>query len=69
MGDVYEAPDVKLDRDVAINVLPEAFVFDPERLARFQGGAKTLAPLNHQHIVPYARRCCIFRQTQKKGGP
>jgi len=47
---VYRARDTKLDRDVAIKVLPELFVSDPERVARFQREAKTLASLNHPHI-------------------
>src|SRR5262245_19976779 len=50
MGEVYRARDTKLDRDVAIKVLPELFVSDPERVARFQREAKTLAALNHPHI-------------------
>ena len=49
MGEVYRARDTKLDRDVAIKVLPEAFAADPERIARFQREAKTLASLNHPH--------------------
>ena len=51
MGEVYRARDMKLDRDVAIKVLPELFVSDPERVARFQREAKTLASLNHPHIA------------------
>src|SRR3979409_840580 len=50
MGEVYKARDTKLDRDVAIKVLPELFVSDPERVARFQREAKTLAALNHPNI-------------------
>src|SRR6266536_2284825 len=50
MGEVYRARDTKLDREVAIKVLPELFVSDPERVARFQREAKTLAALNHPHI-------------------
>src|SRR5262245_18995908 len=50
MGEVYRARDTKLDRDVAIKVLPEPFVADPERVARFHREAKTLAALNHPHI-------------------
>src|SRR5262245_49970462 len=50
MGEVYRARDTKLDRDVAIKVLPELFIADPERVARFQREAKTLAALNHPHI-------------------
>ena len=43
MGEVYRARDTKLGRDVAIKVLPEAFAFDPDRVARFQREAKVLA--------------------------
>ena len=51
MGEVYRALDTKLDRDVAIKVLPGAFTSDPERVARFEREAKTLATLNHPHIA------------------
>jgi tRNA A-37 threonylcarbamoyl transferase component Bud32 len=50
MGEVYRARDTKLDREVALKVLPELFVSDPERVARFQREAKTLAALNHPNI-------------------
>ena len=46
MGEVYRARDTKLNRDVAIKVLPEDFATDPERLARFEREAKLLASLN-----------------------
>jgi serine/threonine protein kinase len=51
MGQVFRARDTKLDRDVAIKVLPEAFAHDADRLARFTREAKTLASLNHPHIA------------------
>ncbi len=50
MGEVYRARDTKLDRDVAIKVLPEDFATDPDRLARFEREAKLLAALNHANI-------------------
>ena len=50
MGQVYQATDTKLDRDVALKVLPHAFTDDPERLARFEREAKVLASLNHPNI-------------------
>ena len=50
MGEVWQARDTKLDRDVALKVLPEAFTSDPDRLARFERDAKVLASLNHPNI-------------------
>src|SRR6202140_1621736 len=51
MGEVYQAHDSKLGRDVAIKVLPEAFARDPEKFSRFQREAKLLASLNHPNIA------------------
>jgi eukaryotic-like serine/threonine-protein kinase len=51
MGQVYRARHLKLNRDVAIKVLPELFAMDPERLARFSREAQVLASLNHSRIA------------------
>ena len=51
MGEVYRARDTKLDRDVAVKVLPGAFADDAERLVRFEREAKALAALNHPNLL------------------
>ena len=51
MGEVYRARDGKLDRDVAIKVLPDELAQDGERLGRFKREAKVLASLNHPNIA------------------
>src|SRR5437868_3926585 len=52
MGEVYRARDITLKRDVALKVLPAAFLRDPERMARFQREAQVLASLDHPNIGP-----------------
>src|SRR5215468_10667969 len=51
MGEVYRAHDTKLNRDVAIKILPPAFANDPDRLARFKREAQVLASLNHPNVA------------------
>ena len=54
MGEVYRARDTRLHRDVAVEVLPDAFAADPDRVRRFQQEARAVAALSHPHI------CQIF---------
>lgn len=51
MGEVYRARDTRLERQVAIKVLPEELAQDDERLRRFEREAKTLASLNHPNVA------------------
>ena len=50
---MYRARGTKLDRDMALKVLPQAFTDDPDRLARFEREAKVLASLNHLSVLTY----------------
>ena len=65
MGQVYQATDTKLNRQVALKSLPQAFASDPDRLARFQREAQVLASLNHPNTeqargMPVDRRADIL---------
>src|SRR6202162_2487783 len=51
MGEVYKARDKKLDRDVAVKVLPQSVAADPDTLARFEREAKAVAALSHPNIL------------------
>ena len=51
MGEVYRARDTKLNREVALKILPEVFTTDADRLARFKREAQVLASLNHPNIA------------------
>ncbi len=53
MGEVYRARDTRLGRDVAIKVLPEEFVADPERLRRFEQEARAVAALSNPNILAF----------------
>ena len=51
MGEVWRARDTRLQRDVALKLLPDALAADPDRLARFEREARLLASLSHPHIA------------------
>ncbi len=52
MGEVYRATDTKLNRDVALKILPEQFASDSQRMGRFQREAEVLASLDHPNTQP-----------------
>ncbi len=54
MGEVYRARDTKLNREVALKVLPETFANDPQRMARFEREAQVLASLNANYALAMA---------------
>src|SRR5437899_10468121 len=51
MGEVFRARDTRLNRDVAVKILPKGFAADPDRLRRFEQEAKTLATLKHPNVL------------------
>ena len=61
MGQVYRATDTRLERQIAIKILPPALAADHDRLARFQREAEMLASLNHPHIAG------IYRLEESEG--
>jgi serine/threonine protein kinase len=63
MGQVYQATDTKLNRQVALKILPEAFASDPDRLARFQREVQVLASLNHRHTCTLGTGPSAVRRT------
>jgi eukaryotic-like serine/threonine-protein kinase len=63
MGEVYKARDTRLNRDVAIKVLPNTASSDPDRLARFEREARAAAALNHPNI------CAVFDIGMHEGAP
>src|SRR5678810_113752 len=61
MGEVYKAKDIRLNRQVAVKVLPEHVSQDPERKQRFEREAQTIASLDHPHI------CVLFDVGHESG--
>jgi serine/threonine protein kinase len=68
MGEVFRARDTKLGRDIALEVLPEAFTADAERLGRFRREAHIMAALSHPNIgAIHGQRFLVRSQTQQPG--
>ncbi len=63
MGEVYKVRDTRLDRTVAIKVLPEHVASDPDLKQRFEREAKTISSLNHPHI------CTLYDIGSHRAGP
>ena len=63
MGEVYRARDTRLERDVALKILPELFTLEPDRLRRFEQEARAVAALNHPNIL------AVFDIGQHNGAP
>src|ERR1017187_10053612 len=63
MGEVYRARDTRLDRDVALKILPELFALEADRLRRFEQEARAVAALNHPNIL------AVFDIGQHNGSP
>jgi Protein kinase domain len=75
MGQVFRAHDSKLNRDVALKVLPRAYELDPDRLARFWREAQALAALNHHHIAAiygidesHSRQALVLERARRRAG-
>ena len=68
MGQVYQATDTQLHRQVALKILPDAFAADPDRLARFQREAQVLARLNHPNIAQIYGLQCLGITSDPSGG-
>ncbi len=68
MGEVWQARDTRLDRTVAIKVLPEHVASDPDLKQRFEREAKTISSLNHPHIGVLAPRAA-WRSLWSRSGP
>ena len=68
MGEVYKARDTRLDRTVAIKVLPEHVAADPDLKQRFEREAKTISSLNHPHICTlYDTGGAVTRDSRRRG--